>query len=64
MTFLPVLTAAAACLGYYLILALRPAWLAVRLAGVPASIALALAAMLLFCLIAARHGRRRGGAPR
>ncbi|OHX12749.1 hypothetical protein [Chromobacterium sphagni] len=51
----------ACCLGYYLILALRPSWLAGRLAGLPASILLALSLLLLFCLIAARHGRSSDG---
>ncbi|WP_199153830.1 hypothetical protein [Chromobacterium sp. ASV23] len=64
MKLLLVCLATAVCLGYYLILALRPQWLAISLAGVPASIALALAAMLLFCLIATLYGylRREDGA--
>ncbi|QEL56696.1 hypothetical protein [Chromobacterium paludis] len=57
MKSLLVLLAAAVCLGYYLILAWRPAWLAASLGGLPASIVLALAAMLLFCLIAAVYSR-------
>ena len=54
-----VLLTIAACLGYYLILAARPGWLAGRLAGLPVSVLLALALLLLFCLIAALHGGSR-----
>ncbi|UTH75210.1 hypothetical protein [Chromobacterium sp. IIBBL 290-4] len=57
MKLLLVLLALASSLGYYLILALCPAWLAGHVAGLPAAIVLALAAMLALCLIATFYGR-------
>ncbi|WP_227105054.1 DUF485 domain-containing protein [Chromobacterium rhizoryzae] len=54
--------AAAGCLGYYLLLALRPAWLEAKLVGWPASVLLALAMFLLFFLLAAGYALAAGRA--
>lgn len=42
----------AACLGYFLVLALRPDWLSGCVAGLPLSILLALAIILMLCVVA------------
>lgn len=47
----------AACLGYFLVLALRPDWLSGCVAGLPLSILLALAVILLLCLISTLYSR-------
>ncbi|MFB9158600.1 DUF485 domain-containing protein [Chromobacterium violaceum] len=47
----------AACLGYFLALALRPDWLSGCVAGLPLSILLALAVILLLCLVSTLYSR-------
>lgn len=47
----------AACLGYFLVLALRPGWLSGCVAGLPLSILLALAVILLLCLVSTLYSR-------
>jgi len=45
------------CLGYFLLIAMAPAWLALTLAGWPCSILLALLLFALFFLITLLHIR-------
>ncbi len=45
------------CLGYFLLIAMAPAWLALTLAGWPCSILLALLLFVLFFLITLLHIR-------
>ena len=47
----------AASLGYFLILALRPDWLSGCVAGLPLSILLALAVILLLCGVSTLYSR-------